>query len=349
LVTNTEIFRCDLEDVTKLCYNEKVFSKDKYAKDFLKYRMKVTDDCAPQKYLDVEIKTTGTCAETVYTLKPYQDITGCDDTTNSFGHELAKIQDDEDLPFQNPLYGLPKTVTLQVDEVDPVIECGFQDTSKIHVVDKKTLFYYVDSWDTKPKDANFFYKVTENCPADVQVDVSIKSNELETGNTMVNLYKQQKSGFVQQPKLYFTPTSCKEQEKESPECEADPSIDPQLRFYEITVIATDSAGRVGTDTCRIVVVPRCNCKCDCGEICENAKHPCRPSKSKAKRGGVGANGIDVAHTYGNYFLLDYVREVVDNSTLRYDIASSALVWEDGLDLPLVLVPPPTTVWEDILY
>ena len=167
-MTNTEIFRCDLEDVTKLCYNEKVFSKDKYAKDFLKYRMKVTDDCAPQKYLDVEINTTGTCAETVYTLKPYQNITGCDDTTNSFGHELAKIQDDEDLPFQNPLKGLPKTVTLQVDEVDPVIECGFQDTSKIHVVDKKTLFYYVDSWDTKPKDANFFYKVTVRARAQIE-------------------------------------------------------------------------------------------------------------------------------------------------------------------------------------
>jgi len=348
LVTNTDIFRCDPEDVTKLCYDKKVFSKDKYARDFLEYQMKATDDCAQQKSLDIIIEQSGTCAETVYTLTPLQNIADCANTANAFGHELAATQQNSDLPFQNPLNGMQKMVTLQVDAEDPIIECGFHDTSSLHVVENKTLFYYVDSYDTTPKDANFFYNITENCPADVQVDVSVKSNELERGETTVNLYKQQESGFVQQPTLYFTPTSCKEQKKKSPECEADPSIDPQLRFYEITVTATDTAGRVGTDTCRIVVVPRCNCECDCGDVCQKEKRPCHASKSKSKR-RTKEDVMDVAYTYGNYFLLDYVSTVAESSALRYDLASSALVWEGDLDPPRVVVPPPTTFWEDAFY
>ena len=45
--------------------------------------------------------------------------------------------------------------------------------------------------------------------------------------------------------------------KSNRNCERDPSIDLKIRFYEITVTGTDSAGRQGSDTCRIIMVPKC--------------------------------------------------------------------------------------------
>ena len=54
--------------------------------------------------------------------------------------------------------------------------------------------------------------------------------------------------------------SCDLESKSSPHCEKDPSLETKIRLYDITVTATDSAGRKGTDTCRIVVVPECKKK-----------------------------------------------------------------------------------------
>jgi hypothetical protein len=51
------------------------------------------------------------------------------------------------LPFDNPLLGREKHITVQVDDEDPVVTCGFhdihQDNSKVHVdVDGGYLFHY---------------------------------------------------------------------------------------------------------------------------------------------------------------------------------------------------------------
>ena len=47
----------------------------------------------------------------------------------------------------------------------------------------------------------------ENCPADVDVKVEVTSNELQQ-DTMVKLFEQQVSGFVEQAKVYFSATRC---------------------------------------------------------------------------------------------------------------------------------------------
>ena len=42
-------------------------------------------------------------------------------------------------------------------------------------------------------------------------------------------------------------------------CENDPSMQNlKVRFYDITVTASDSAGNTGNDTCKVIIVPRCS-------------------------------------------------------------------------------------------
>ena len=41
-------------------------------------------------------------------------------------------------------------------------------------------------------------------------------------------------------------------------CLTDPSVDLKIRFYDITVTATDSAGNTGADTCKVIIVPSCD-------------------------------------------------------------------------------------------
>ena len=54
------------------------------------------------------------------------------------------------------------------------------------------------------------------------------------------------------------PTSCEQLgNRQSQKCLKDIGIRTRMRFYEITVTATDSAGRQGMDTCRVIVVPPC--------------------------------------------------------------------------------------------
>ena len=46
----------------------------------------------------------------------------------------------------------------------------------------------------------------------------------------------------------------------SPNCVVDPSIEKYIIFYCNIVTATDSAVHIGTDTCHVVMVPKCNKK-----------------------------------------------------------------------------------------
>ena len=41
-------------------------------------------------------------------------------------------------------------------------------------------------------------------------------------------------------------------------CRNDPTVQSlKVRFYDITVTATDSAGNTGSDTCKVIIVPSC--------------------------------------------------------------------------------------------
>ena len=89
----------------------------------------------------------------MFTLTPFQNITSCDTEATSGFYNIT---------FENPLNGPIKEVTLNVDEENPEVSCGFHDIHHINVVENKTLFYYVhDNEDPEDlADANFFYNIT---------------------------------------------------------------------------------------------------------------------------------------------------------------------------------------------
>jgi hypothetical protein len=88
-----------------------------------------------------------------------QNIPACNDR-NSSGPPF-------NIPFENPLTGASKFVTLQLDEERPSIQCGFHldRTLGIDEVsdDGKTLYHYMmklsDSSEDRFNEANFFYNV----------------------------------------------------------------------------------------------------------------------------------------------------------------------------------------------
>lgn len=170
VLRNAEIFRCDDDDTTKLCYTDKWFKNDDQVLNFLGYQFPAADDCAPTTNLDVTIeKTEGTsCDNTEYTITPSQDYPECNNRTDVV-RGIFKI------PFENPLIGTTKTVTLQLDQEAPAVECGFiipnsNSINKIDEIDGKTLYHYMlksDRAGDRLEDAQFYYNVTvstENGP-----------------------------------------------------------------------------------------------------------------------------------------------------------------------------------------
>lgn len=126
--------------------------------NFLEYQFPAADDCAPTTKLDVTIeKTDGTsCDNTEYTITPSQNYPECDSLTIGAGPF--------NISFVNPLYGNTKTVTLQLDEEAPTVECGFiPNSNSINVIEGKTLYHYMlksDRAGDRLEDAQFFYDVT---------------------------------------------------------------------------------------------------------------------------------------------------------------------------------------------
>ena len=164
LARDAKIFRCDRDDTSKLCYTDKWFKNATDVFNFLEYEFPAADDCAPSTKLSVTIDyERGECQNTVYRLEPFQDYPECNDLDD------AKIGP-FNLTFQNPLNGTAREVTVQLDEVAPVVECGFlvPNTNSANMVDGKTLYHYLLKTDgggrrlndARLKNAGFFYNVT---------------------------------------------------------------------------------------------------------------------------------------------------------------------------------------------
>ena len=138
-----------------------MFKSEISAKNFLGYQFgAVADDCQPPENLELQIdRTGGNCSKTHYTVTPLQNIAAC------IGHNSSGPQ--FNIPFDNPLAGAAKIVTVQLDDDPPVIQCGFHldDTTGINEVspDGKTLYHYTiklaDSSEFRFNEARFFYNV----------------------------------------------------------------------------------------------------------------------------------------------------------------------------------------------
>ena len=80
VLRDAELFRCDEDDTSRLCYGQKVFSNEAHLKNFLEYHFPATDDCQPSSKLSVTIESEGgVCRDRVYQLTPVQNVSACDD------------------------------------------------------------------------------------------------------------------------------------------------------------------------------------------------------------------------------------------------------------------------------
>lgn len=96
-------------------------------------------------------------------------------------------------------------------------------------------------------------------------------------------------------------------------CKTDPSMKVlKTRYYDITVTASDSAGNIGSDTCRVVIVPSCNPETDSDLVC------------------VEYNGPDLPNVEDFYYSITAVNESVGESQVLNEATQQKLVWESGL-------------------
>lgn len=148
----------------------------------------------------------------------------------------------------------------------------------------------------------FPFYVQDNCEdRNVDVEISISSNEKNFVNTPgIHLHPYQREGYAEQAEVLYVPTTCALGGKYSSECFHDKNIEEPIRFYEIKITATDSAGRTGMDTCHIIVAPRC---------------------SKEKRN----NPLYCEDKYK--YTQDYLKTLVSQSKVRYPLASEKLTWD----------------------
>jgi len=285
-------------DLTVLQYSKTIFSNKTHVVNFFNISATVDDDCQDNINVKMNIEhdsDSGECENTMFHLTPEQSVTGCDDSES----------------FQNPLLGLTSKIKVNLDEIAPVVECGFHDDpSWENVVQGKTLFHYGNKG---LQNSNFFYKVKENCAAAVNVEVNLKSNQFEYDSVIGRLKSFKIHGYNEQTYLYYSADSCKEA---GPYCELDGSIPLNVRFYEIEVRATDSAGHFGMDTCNVIIVPPCKYY---DEGCENGdKEP-----------------------YKNYYKRHFVLDIVGQSVLRHDVTSASTKWQKDLKTLKDKKPMPT--------
>ena len=130
----------------------------------------------------------------------------------------------------------------------------------------------------------------------------MQSNECEQGEVAI-LRPYQFTDVVKQVEFLYAPTSCELEPMSSPNCIKDIGIATRIRFYEIVVTATDSAGRQDTDTCHVIIVPQCGFD-NTSEECEDI------------------NGI-------LYLKKDHLKDLTDQSRIRFKLATSKVVWGFG--------------------
>ena len=95
------------------------------------------------------------------------------------------------------------------------------------------------------------------------------------------------------------------------------------RFYDIAISATDAAGKIGTKTCSVIVIPD--------------DHYTGRSAGNSKKSSVGKSGK--SSIVGHY--PDDLRVEYKLSTERYVISELSLDWDPNLNTTIVIPPLPT--------
>ena len=172
LISKSATSKKDVCDAADYCFDE-FFSDSDDAVSFLNYVFFAIDDCAFEDYTHMDVQLlSGDCAETIYELTPRQTFpsnTDCSDVE---------------------LTGDKITAAFGVDEITPDVLCSFHPIypDPDHNHNQRNLAQGLISDDGKmmliEPDAQvdllrlpFSYNIIENCPGNVEVEVSIKTNE----------------------------------------------------------------------------------------------------------------------------------------------------------------------------
>lgn len=101
----------------------------------------------------------------------------------------------------------------------------------------------------------------------------------------------------------------------------------QVRYYNISVTASDSAGNTGNDACTVVVIPSCipSLYTTMFRSCEIDKSAKAEKSAEAETSGKSGKSAKV----GKYSLAS-VDEAVAQSQILHKVAEAKLVWKHGL-------------------
>jgi hypothetical protein len=225
-----------------------------------------------------------------------------------------------------------------------VVKCGFRDIDHINVVKNNTLFFYTE-FDKRIEleKSNYFYEVMDKSTDfnnENSIVVKVSTNEAELGDIpMATLDIKRDISSFEEIELNYLANDCEHSETDL--CLKDSSIETKIRFYEIDVNVTDKFGRSDSDTCYIVIVPKCkgnkSSKSDpaeesfCTSFLEqhhkyhHDKHADLDHSHHSEKYPEKLK-YDKNHPKGHYLNLEYLSQLVKSSTTRRDIVSLHSVW-----------------------
>ena len=112
LVFDAEVFQCDENDLSKRCYDGRMFANEVQVMNFFDNHVSAKDDCSSTNNLEVEVEHAhGSCRDTIYTLTPVHVCDGNDPVSD----------------LGNPQHSTSKNFTVLTDYDAPVVQCGFKE------------------------------------------------------------------------------------------------------------------------------------------------------------------------------------------------------------------------------
>jgi len=262
----------------------------------------------------------------------------------SFEPSLLPSMEPSSLPSSQPSL-LPSSAPSLSPTFMPVVKCGFRDIDHINVVENSTLFFYTE-FDERIglEKSNYFYEVMDKSTdfnTENSVVVKVSANEGELGDLpMATLnIKRNISSFAEEVELNYLADDCEHSQTDL--CLKDSSIETKIRFYEINVNVTDKFGRSDSDTCYIVIVPKCKKnKASEDPTCTSFLEE-HHKYHHDKHDGLDHSHHDIKdpdklkkrnnHPGGNYLNLEYLSQLVKTSTVRRDIGFVQSVWKFDVD------------------
>jgi len=219
-----------------------------------------------------------------------------------------------------------ETFTFDIDSDPPIVTCGFGKPQDENYSGGSDNPLFIDRYNERADvvDVEFFYKIEESSDTlnkDVQVSLTVSSNEFEKGEReMVEVVEQRNIGGPSRRAVrvntFFAPLTCGDDDAGG-FCLRETGSD--ARFYDITIVATDPSGNVGSVTCTVAVVPEYDCA-------PGADNGCDKSSKKSK----SSDEDKVVRPKRNALIRQ-----LESSEQRYKLDEIEFVWNTSEDDSMV--------------